>query len=68
MFNCDLTAEAQTVITADEGVRGGRKIPLKKVVDEAVSQCSCLKRVFVYRRTGEGNLGKNDFSLDDVTN
>ncbi|XP_022332508.2 acetyl-coenzyme A synthetase 2-like, mitochondrial isoform X1 [Crassostrea virginica] len=60
-----LDAEAQTVITADEGVRGGRKIPLKKVVDEAVSQCSCVKRVFVYRRTGEGNLGKNDFSLDD---
>lgn len=58
-------AKAETVITADEGVRGGRKIPLKKVVDESVSKCPSVKRVFVYRRTGMGTLGKNDFSLDD---
>ncbi|XP_061183415.1 acetyl-coenzyme A synthetase 2-like, mitochondrial [Saccostrea echinata] len=58
-------ADAETVITADEGVRGGRSIPLKKTVDEAVSQCPSVKRVFVYQRTGNGSMGKNDFSLDD---
>jgi acyl-coenzyme A synthetase/AMP-(fatty) acid ligase len=63
----NVLANAETVITADEGVRGGRTIPLKKTVDEAVSKCSCVKRVFVYQRTGNGSLGKNDISLDDVT-
>lgn len=66
MFSFYIEAKAETVITADEGVRGGRKIPLKKVVDESVSKCPSVKRVFVYRRTGNGTLGKNDFSLDDV--
>ena len=40
------------VFTADEGVRGGKVIPLKETVDEAVSGCGCVRRVFVARRTG----------------
>lgn len=47
-------------------MRGGRKIFLKKVVDESVFKCFLVKRVFVYRRIGMGILGKNDFLLDDV--
>lgn len=45
-------AGARTVITADEGVRGGKKIQLKKTVDEAVAQCPEVSTVFVAQRTG----------------
>ena len=45
-------AKSKWVVTADEGRRGGRSIPLKHVVDVAVSQAACVERVFVYTRTG----------------
>ena len=40
------------VITADEGLRGGRTIPLKANVDAAVAQCPDVKTVLVVARTG----------------
>jgi acetyl-CoA synthetase len=40
------------VITADEGLRGGRIVPLKRNVDEALLQCPEVKTVLVVRRTG----------------
>ena len=40
------------VITADEGVRGGRKIPLKANTDAAVAKCPSVKKVVVVKRTG----------------
>jgi acetyl-CoA synthetase len=40
------------VITADEGVRGGRAIPLKDNVDTAVAKCPTVKKVVVVKRTG----------------
>jgi len=46
--DCDSTV----VITADEGVRGGKTIPLKANVDEALEDCSCVESVIVVRRTG----------------
>lgn len=46
-----LDSDCQVVITADEGVRGGRKIPLKANVDEALAQCPNVHSVFVVRRT-----------------
>ncbi|MCU0729595.1 MAG: acetate--CoA ligase [Sphingopyxis sp.] len=46
--DCDSTV----VITADEGVRGGKRIPLKANVDEALLQCSSVKTVVVVKRTG----------------
>lgn len=62
-----LTAQAETVITADQGVRGGKIIELKHVVDEAVKTCDCVKRVFVYQRTGaDVPMGKMDINLDKV--
>lgn len=46
--------EAVLVITADEQVRGGKKIPLKPAVDEALGLggCESVSKVIVYRRTG----------------
>ena len=40
------------VITADEGLRGGRTIPLKKNTDQALEQCADVHTVFVVKRTG----------------
>ena len=45
-------AEAVAVITADQGLRGGKTIPLKRTVDEAVMACSSVRNVFLVRRTG----------------
>jgi len=44
------------VITADEGLRGGRKIPLKVNTDEALKSCPSVKKALVVRRTG-GQIG-----------
>src|SRR5690349_15166918 len=44
------------VITADEGLRGGRKVPLKLNADEALKACPEVKTVLVVRRTG-GSVG-----------
>ncbi|HYL33604.1 MAG TPA: acetate--CoA ligase [Stellaceae bacterium] len=44
------------IITADEGLRGSRKIPLKANTDEAVKQCPEVETVLVVRRTG-GKVG-----------
>jgi acetyl-CoA synthetase len=47
--DCDSTV----VITADEGLRGGRKVPLKANVDEALSHhCPSVQHVLVVGRTG----------------
>jgi len=45
-------ARCVAVITADEGLRGGKIIPLKRTVDEAVMACPTVKYVFVAQRTG----------------
>ncbi|BBK39514.1 acetyl-coenzyme A synthetase [Allostella sp. ATCC 35155] len=50
--DCDSTV----VITADEGLRGGRKVPLKVNTDEALKHCPGVHTVVVVRRTG-GQVG-----------
>ncbi|WP_374447485.1 acetate--CoA ligase [Stella sp.] len=50
--DCDSTV----VITADEGLRGGRKVPLKANTDEALAHCPGVHSVVVVRRTG-GKVG-----------
>jgi len=45
-------SEVHTVITADEGLRGGRKVPLKANTDAAMKSCPTVENVVVVRRTG----------------
>ena len=47
-----LDSDCQTVITADEGVRGGRTVPLKENVDEALRNCTNVHSVITVKRTG----------------
>ena len=44
--------QSDYIITADEGVRAGKIIPLKKNVDEALTQCPNIKKCIVVKRTG----------------
>ncbi|MCA3274772.1 MAG: acetate--CoA ligase [Roseomonas sp.] len=48
-------SECVMLITADEGRRGGRRVPLKVNADEALLSCSSIKNVIVARNTG-GNV------------
>ena len=50
-----LDCSSDFVITADEGLRGGKHIPLKANTDEALKQCPNVKSVIVVQRTG-GNV------------
>ncbi|MCB1504082.1 MAG: acetate--CoA ligase [Hyphomicrobiaceae bacterium] len=45
-------ADSKFVITSDEGLRGGRTVPLKKNTDEALKKCKGDEKVLVVRRTG----------------
>jgi acetyl-CoA synthetase len=47
-----LDSDCQTLITADEGVRGGRAIPLKNNADIALEKCPDVHTVLVVQRTG----------------
>jgi len=57
------------IITADEGVRGGKIIPLKKITDEALVKCSNVKKCIVVKRTGnEVNwVDDRDVWYEDIT-
>ena len=49
-----IDAGAKVIVTADEGVRGGKAVRLKDAVDEALAMgdCPSLEKVVVYQRTG----------------
>jgi len=47
-----LDSDCRTLITADEGVRGGKKIPLKANSDAALADCPKVSTVVVVQRTG----------------
>lgn len=53
-----LDADCKIVITADEGLRGGKTVPLKSNVDEALLGCPNVKNTLVVKRTG-GSIGWN---------
>jgi acetyl-CoA synthetase len=66
-------AGAVAVITADEQARGGKHLPLKAIVDEALALggCDTINNVVVYKRTG-GNIafteGRDIWMHDLVAN
>jgi len=47
-----LDSDCKVVITADEGVRGGKPVPLKVNTDQALLSCPHVHTVIVYKRTG----------------
>ncbi|MBL8805349.1 MAG: acetate--CoA ligase [Rhodospirillales bacterium] len=44
--------DSNFIITADEGLRGGRKVPLKANADVAVKSCPSVRKMLVVKRTG----------------
>ena len=48
-----LDSDCRVLITADEGMRGGKHVPLKRTADEALSACPQVHTVLVLKRTGE---------------
>uniref|UniRef100_A0A674N2A2 Propionate--CoA ligase n=1 Tax=Takifugu rubripes TaxID=31033 RepID=A0A674N2A2_TAKRU len=60
-------AQSSTVITVNQGVRGGKLVELKKTVDEAVQSCPTVQQVFVATRTENPVLmAARDVALDEV--
>ena len=64
-----LLATCKVVVTADQGVRGGKVIELKRTVDIAVAECNCVENVFVMSRTGAEvpMQSGRDIKLDEVS-
>ena len=54
-----LDADCKVVITSDEGLRGGKRVPLKANADKALAQCPDVHTCIVVKRTG-GNVAWND--------
>ncbi len=52
IVNRILDCKSEFVITADEGLRGQKVIPLKKNIDEALKKCPNVKKCIVLKRTG----------------
>jgi acetyl-CoA synthetase len=51
--------DSNIIITSDEGIRGGRPIPLKANTDKALESCPSIEKCVVVRRTG-GEVAWND--------
>jgi acetyl-CoA synthetase len=69
IVNRVLDCKSEFVITADEGLRGQKVIPLKKNVDEALKKCPDVKKCIVLKRTG-GNVpfdSKRDVWYHELT-
>ncbi len=60
--------KSEYVITADEGIRGGKTIPLKLTTDKALETCPDVKKCLVVKRTNKDIKLKKDRDLfyDDI--
>lgn len=64
------------IVTADEGIRGGRKVPLKTNTDQAISECPSIKKVIVVRRSagdidmepGRDSWWHEEMAAKDISN
>lgn len=60
-------AKCKVVITFNQGLRGGRVVELKKIVDEAVKNCPTVQHVLVAHRTDtKVPMGNLDIPLEQV--
>jgi acetyl-CoA synthetase len=68
-----IDAGATAILTADEQMRGGRAMPIKAIVDEAIGMggCEAIRNIVVYRRTGNAvgmHAGRDLWMHDLVAN
>ena len=66
-----LDCKSDFMITADEGVRGGKIIPLKAITDKALEKCPNVKKCIVVKRTGNKiNMidGRDEYLNNIITN
>ena len=63
-----IDCNSEFVVTADEGVRGGKIIPLKTITDKALEKCPKVKKCLIVKRTGNQiNIEKErDVFLNDI--
>ena len=59
-----LDSDCTTVITANEGLRGGRLVPLKNNVDKALEDCPNVHSVIVVNRTKNFLINDNEIEID----
>ena len=59
-----LDSDCTAVITANEGIRGGKLVPLKNNVDEALKDCPNVHSVIVVNRTESALINKNEVDVD----
>ena len=59
-----LDSDCTAVITANEGIRGGKLVPLKKNVDEALKDCPNVHSVIVVNRTESALIKENEVDID----
>ena len=59
---------SEFIVTADEGIRGGKKIPLKETTDKALENCPGVKKCLVFKRTNKllNLIGDRDVYFDDL--
>mgnify|MGYP001443147179 CR=1 FL=1 len=59
-----LDSDCTAVITANEGIRGGKLVPLKNNVDEALKDCPNVHSVIVVNRTQSALINNNEVDVD----